>query len=129
MRYRDIHEEIPVTTHKMSYQQKRYLCSCEEKCDYYVHIEGIGNLCKNKAFKLGSYIRSRAMRYKDFTPSENTYRWSEKEIQFLIEWSKNGIKYGDYENIAEAIGRTKHAVRHKIRELRKKGMLHENSSN
>lgn len=105
-------------------ENRKYICTCEPMCKHFLYIEGVGRLCKNDAIKLAYSIIGilKDTEITAYGPRQQE-PWTYKETQFLLDWIREGYRYGDAERIATLLGRTPKSVHVRIQRLKKQGLL------
>lgn len=119
---------LKVKVRKMSAirkENRKYICNCPTMCKRAINLEGNGYFCEGQALEFAYnliFLLKGGPRKE--TPNTSRQRaWTTSEIQYILDWAESGFKYGDYNLIAKALGRTRISVKSRIDYMKKRGMI------
>lgn len=99
-------------------------CKCTERCTEFFRIDGFDVYCKGALEQLAINILNQVNGTNISQGNFSNRHWTTKQVEQLTEFiEKNGVRYGTYRIIGEMIGKPREAVKHKVQELEKKGLL------
>lgn len=105
-------------------ETQRYICNCDEPCEYYIHLDEYGRFCEKDALDIAYSLFFIIKELTRVGKREGLNRaWTVKEEQLIIDWYAKGFRYGDRKIISDILGRSYRSVVSKINRMREDGII------